>query len=128
MKKVLFVCIENACRSQMAEAFFNKYSKGARAYSAGSKPAAEIDPQTVEVMEEKGIGLRGKKPKGFNSIPTTRFDLVITMGCKDECPFVAANKRISWQIDDPKGKPIEKYRKIRDEIEERIKKLLEGKF
>jgi len=68
MKKILFICVENACRSQVAEAFFNKYSKDARAYSAGSKPAKEIDPKTVEVMKEKGIDLHGKKPSGFQPL------------------------------------------------------------
>ncbi len=119
MKKVLFVCVENACRSQMAEAFFNKHSKGARAYSAGSKPAAEIDPKTVEVMKEKGFDLAGKKPTGFNPHLSKTFDIIVTMGCKDSCPIVPKGTTIDWEIENPKGKPMEKYREVQGIIEKK---------
>jgi arsenate reductase len=124
MRKVLFVCIENACRSQMAEAFFNKYAKNARAYSAGSAPAKIIDPRTVEVMKEKGIDIANKKPTSFDSLLSENFDFIITMGCKDACPIAPKEKTISWDIEDPKGHPIQQYRDIRDLIEIKIKKLI----
>ncbi|HIH18537.1 TPA: arsenate reductase ArsC [Candidatus Micrarchaeota archaeon] len=126
MKKILFICVENACRSQVAEAFFNKYSKDARAYSAGSKPAKEIDPKTVEVMKEKGIDLHGKKPSGFQPLQSKAFDIIITMGCKDSCPITPKEKTIDWRIENPKGRPIEKYREIRDEIERKVSQLIEN--
>ena len=124
VKQVLFVCIENACRSQMAEAFFNKYAKGSRAYSAGSKPAAEIDPATVEVMKENGIDLSGKKPSGFQPHMSKKFDIIVTMGCKGSCPITPKEKTIDWEIENPRGKPIEKYREVRDDIERRVMKLI----
>ncbi|MCE8424371.1 MAG: arsenate reductase ArsC [Candidatus Methanoperedens sp.] len=124
MRKVLFVCIENACRSQMAEAFFNKYAKGAIAYSAGSAPAKIIDPKTVEVMKEKGIDLANKKPASFNSLLGESFDSMITMGCKDICPIASKEKTIKWDIEDPKGHSVQKYREIRDIIENKVKELV----
>ncbi len=124
MRKVLFVCVENACRSQMAEAFFNKYAKNARAYSAGSAPAKIIDPRTVEVMKEKGIDLANKKPTSFDSLLSENFDFMITMGCKDTCPITPKEKTIKWDIEDPKGHPIQKYRDVRNLIETKIKKLI----
>lgn len=123
MKKVLFVCIENACRSQMAEAFFNKYAKGARAYSAGSKPAKEIDPKTVEVMKEKGMDLAGKAPTGFQPHLSRGFDIIVTMGCKDSCPITPKEKTIDWEIENPKGKPVEKYREVQGIIERKVAEL-----
>ncbi len=125
MKSALFVCIENTCRSQMAEGFFNKYAKSARAYSAGSRPAKEIDPTTVEVMKEEGIDLSGKKPKGIGKFAKQKFDVVVTMGCGDECPFVPGKRKIEWDIKNPKGRPREFYRKIRGEIEVKVQTLLE---
>lgn len=124
MRKVLFVCIENACRSQMAEAFFNYYAKNAIAYSAGSAPAKIIDPRTVEVMREKGIDLANKEPANFDSLPIENFDFMITMGCKDVCPITPKEKTIKWDIEDPKGHSLQKYRDIRDLIETKIKKLM----
>lgn len=110
MRKVLFVCIENACRSQMTEAFFNKYAKNAKAYSAGSAPAKIIDPITVEVMREIGRDIANKKPTSFDLLLSENFDFMITMGCKDTCPITSKEKTINWNIEYPKGKPIEKYR------------------
>ncbi len=121
--RVLFVCIHNACRSQMSEALFNRMANG-QAFSAGSEPAAQIDPKTVEVMKEAGIDLSGKVPHSTEYYRGQKFDYVITMGCGDACPFVAAKHRIDWQIPDPKGKPIEEYRKVRDMIGAKIKGLM----
>ena len=124
MRKVLFVCIENTCRSQMAEAFFNKYAKNSIAYSAGSAPAKIIDPRTVDVMREKDIDIANKKPTSFDSLLSENFDYMITMGCKDTCPITPKDKTIKWDIDDPKGHSVQKYREIRDVIENKVKKLI----
>jgi protein-tyrosine-phosphatase len=124
MRKVLFVCIENACRSQMAEAFFNKNAKNLIAYSAGSAPAKIIDPRTVEVMREKDIDIANKKPTSFDSLLSENFDSMITMGCKDTCPITPKDKTIKWDIEDPKGHSVKKYREIRDVIENKVKKLI----
>jgi len=108
----------------MAEAFFNKYAKNAKAYSAGSSPAKIIDPRTVEVMKEKGIDLTNKKPTSFDSLLSENFDFMITMGCKDTCPITPKEKTIKWDIEDPKGHSVQKYRDIRDLIENKVKKLI----
>jgi len=128
MKKVLFVCVGNASRSQMAEAFANHYGRGKIiASSAGTNPATEIDPNAVEVMKEKGIDISGRKPKpiDFNEVSTA--DVIVTMGCGAEgfCPATFLERVRDWNLDDPKGKPIEFVRKIRNEIEEKVKALIE---
>jgi protein-tyrosine-phosphatase len=126
MKKILFVCIENACRSQMAEAFARLHGQGKVAvFSAGSQPASEINPLAVEVMREKGIDISGKKPKSFSDLTEKNFDVVVEMGCEDACPFVPAGERVEWDIPDPKGQPLDGFRNVRDEIETKVKKLLE---
>ena len=127
MKTVLFVCVGNAGRSQMAEAFFNQAAGGkARAVSAGTKPASGVDPRTVEVMREVGIDISGNKPKALTMEMLEQADRVITMGCGVEgvCPasFVQTE---DWQLEDPKGKPIEEVRRIRDEIRARVLRLLQ---
>jgi protein-tyrosine-phosphatase len=128
MKKVLFVCVGNASRSQMAEAFANHYGRGKIiTSSAGTNPATEIDPNAVEVMKEKGIDISGRKPKpiDFNEVSTA--DVIVTMGCGAEgfCPATFLERVRDWNLDDPKGKPVEFVRKIRDEIEEKVKALIE---
>lgn len=125
IKKVLFVCVENARRSQMAEAFFNKLARGqAVAFSAGDRPASKVDPKAVEVMEEIGIYMTEQRPKSLTMKTVEEADFVITMGCgADVCPIVP--KRVEeWKIEDPAGKSIEKFRKVRDEIKERVEKLV----
>ncbi len=109
----------------MAEAFFNKYAKNATAYSAGSAPAENIDPKTVEVMRENGIDLANKKTTSFDSLPVGNFDFILTMGCRDACPITPKEKTIKWDFEDPKGHPIQKYRDVRDLIETKIKRLVE---
>ena len=117
MKTVLFVCVENSCRSQMAEGIVRHFGKGIlEAYSAGSKPSGIINPGALEVMREFGIDISKQKSKGFSDLPIKIFDYVITLGCKDICPFVPADKHIEWEIDDPKGKDLDFFRKVRDEI------------
>jgi protein-tyrosine-phosphatase len=127
VKTVIFVCVGNAGRSQMAEAFFNQAAGGkARALSAGTKPASAVDPRTIEVMREVGIDISRNKPKAPTMEMLEQADRVITMGCGVEgvCPasFVETE---DWQLEDPKGKSIEDVRRIRDEIRAKVLKLLE---
>jgi len=127
MKRILFVCVENAGRSQMAEAFANKYGKDKFVVSsAGNKPADRVNPVVVEAMKEKGIDISNNKPKLLTFPMTQDADLVVTMGCNDQgiCPGPFFKPTIDWQLEDPKGKPIEKVREIRDDIERHVKKLI----
>ena len=126
MKRVLFVCVENAGRSQMAEAFANHYGKGKLiAQSAGIMIADQVNPLVVEVMKEKGIDISKNKPKLLTMEMTQQTDQVITMGCSAEqvCPAPLLKNVIDWKLEDPKDKPIEEVRKIRDEIEQKVLKL-----
>jgi len=122
---VLFICVHNAGRSQMAEAFFNKLSEGRhRGISAGSNPSAQVNPVAVEAMIEIGIDISGKRPKKLDKEMVLQADLAITMGCgEDACPVVP-NELRDWELEDPHGKPIEEVRVIRDEIRKRISALI----
>ncbi len=127
MKTVLFVCVGNSGRSQMAEGFFNHLANGkARAISAGTKPASAVDPKTIEVMREVGIDISAARPKALIMEMLDQASRVVTMGCGAEgvCPtsFVETE---DWQLEDPKGKPIEDVRRIRDQIKTRVLRLLE---
>ncbi len=125
-KKILFVCVENAGRSQMAQGFAETFGKGkVEVYSAGSRPASQINPLAIEVMKEKSIDLSGRLPKGLNDLPPVEMDYLITMGCEETCPAVPTKTIIEWQIPDPKGKPIDEVRRIRDVLEAKVKTLLE---
>lgn len=127
MKKVLFVCVENAGRSQMAEAFAKHYGKGKiEAQSAGTMPSKEVNPIVVQVMREKGIDIFANKPKLINNQMVQEADIIV-MGCEAGgfCPAPLLGKVVDWKIEDPKGKPIEKVRQIGDEIERKVKKLME---
>lgn len=126
MKKILFVCVENAGRSQMAEAFANHYGKGkVVASSAGVMLGERVNPVVVEAMKEKGIDISMNKPKLLTTKMAEEADQIITMGCSVEkfCPAPLLKNVIDWGLEDPKGKPIEKVRQIRDEIEKRVLKL-----
>jgi arsenate reductase len=124
--KILFVCVENAGRSQMAEGFAKALGRElVEAYSAGSSPASQINPLVVEAMKERGIDLSSKKPKGLNDLPPVGMDYLVTMGCEETCPAIPAKKIVEWEIPDPKGKPIDEIRKIRDTVEAKVKTLLE---
>ncbi len=128
MKKILFVCVENAGRSQIAEAFANRYGKGKFIVSsAGNKPADKINPIVVEVLKEKGIDISMNKPKLLTFQMAQDSDLVVTMGCNDQgiCPGPFFKPTIDWKLEDPKGKPIEKVREIRDDIDNRVQRLIE---
>ena len=127
MKTVLFVCVGNSGRSQMAEAFFNQLANGkARAISAGTNPAANVEPTVVKVIKELGIDISGNKPKPLTPEMIDQANLVITMGCGAEaaCPASWVETR-DWGLEDPKDKPIEKVRQIRDEIKARVINLLQ---
>jgi arsenate reductase (thioredoxin) len=127
MKKVLFVCVENAGRSQMAEAFANILGKDKLvAASAGIKLAAQVNPVVVESMREKDIDISQAKPKLLTIKMANEADLVVTMGCgaADLCPGPFFKENVDWELEDPKGKSIEKVREIRDEIERRVKQLI----
>jgi arsenate reductase len=127
VKKVLFVCVENAGRSQMAEAFAKKYGANkVLAFSAGNKPADKVNPVVVEAMKEKGIDISTNMPKLITAKMAQEQDLIVTMGCNDQgvCPGPFFKPTIDWKLEDPKGKPIEKVREIRDDIELRVRNLI----
>ncbi|MEM2139577.1 arsenate reductase ArsC [Nitrososphaera sp.] len=129
MKTILFVCVENAGRSQMAEGFFNKYApKGFRAVSAGTKPASQINPLAVQAMKEAGVDISSQKSKIITDEMIRNSEKAVNMGCMDkaECPLLFLNNPVDWGIEDPKGKPIEKVREIRDDIERRVKELVKN--
>jgi len=127
MTKIVFVCVENAGRSQMAEAFANHYGRGKLvATSGGVMLADRVNPIVVEAMREKGFDISMNKPKLLTTEMAEGADKIITMGCSVEkiCPAPLLKNVIDWDLEDPKGKPIEKVREIRDEIEKRVVKLI----
>jgi protein-tyrosine-phosphatase len=125
-KRVLFVCVENSNRSQMAEAFARIHGGGrVEPYSAGSRPSGRVNPRAVEFMREIGYDLTRHQSKGLAGLPAGAFDVVVGMGCGDEgCPLVPAGRREEWGIPDPKEMPPEQFRAVRDQIEARVKHLL----
>jgi protein-tyrosine-phosphatase len=124
--KIAFICLENARRSQIAQAFAENLGQGkVEVYSAGSRPASQVDPLIIEVMKEKGIDLSSRHPKGLNDLPPGEMDYLITMGCEETCPAILSKRVIEWDIPDPKGKPVDVYRKVRDFIEKKVKALLQ---
>ena len=126
MSHVLFVCIQNAGRSQIAQALFERAAAGRHeARSAGSRPAAAVHPEVVEVMAEAGVDLSGKVPHELDMDDMRWADLVVTMGCGDECPYVPGKRYLDWELPDPAGKGIEAVRPIRDEIDRRVRDLVQ---
>jgi arsenate reductase len=129
VKTILFVCVHNSGRSQMAEAFFNNLAQGkARALSAGTQPSDQVNPVVVEAMKEVGIDISGNKPKAFTMEMFEKADKMITMGCGAEAQGICPASFIEtedWILEDPKGKSLEQVRAIRDEIESRVKNLIE---
>lgn len=122
---VLFVCVHNAGRSQMAAGFLRQLAGGAvEVLSAGSEPADSVNPVAVEAMAEKGIDIAGAKPALLSESSVIRADVVVTMGCGDACPFFPGRRYEDWELEDPAGKPIERVRPIRDDIEARVRRLL----
>lgn len=125
MKRVLFVCVENACRSQMAEAFAQRLGAGrVEACSAGSRPAGSVNPRAITFMAERGYDLNGNASKPLSAFEGQSFDAVVTMGCGDACPWLPAARRVDWDLPDPKVLPDEGFRAVRDEIERRARQLL----
>ena len=124
--KVVFACVANAGRSQIAAAYFNKLADPKRAYaiSAGTRPAGAIHPEVVTAMREAGLDLSRAKPQYFSSDLCKDAHIVITMGCGDECPLVPGVERDDWAIDDPKEQPIERVRQIRDQIKKCVSNLI----
>jgi len=128
-KRFLFVCVENSCRSQMAEAFARIYGgEGVEAYSAGSRPSGVVNPKAIESMREIGYDLATHESKSLDDLPDVEWDFVATMGCGDECPFVRAKRREDWQIPDPKEMNAADFRQVRDEIGEKVRSLLTLSF
>jgi arsenate reductase len=123
---VLFVCVENAGRSQMAEGFFREYApKGVMTLSAGTKPSGDINPFAIEVMKEVGIDISNQKSKDLTEDMMRNSTKIVNMGCMDKsfCPTLFIPNVIDWGIEDPKGKPIEKVREIRDDIDAKVRRL-----
>ena len=126
MANVLFVCLHNAGRSQMSEALFSSAAEGRHeARSAGTTPGDAVHPEVVEVMRELDIDLAGRVPRKLEHEDAEWADVVVTMGCGDECPYIPGRRYLDWDLEDPKGRPIEEVRATRDEIERRIAALLE---
>jgi len=122
---VLFVCVRNAGRSQMAAALLERIAgDGVRVLSAGTRPADDIHPNVVAAMREAGIDLSAARPRRLEDGAVREADVVITMGCGDECPFYPGKRYEDWDLPDPAGRPVEEVRAIRDEIERRVRDLL----
>lgn len=126
MSRVLFVCLQNAGRSQISRALFEQAVDDGRhqARSAGTTPAAEVHPEVVEAMAEVGIDLSAERPTELTHDLAEWADVVVTMGCGDACPYIPGKRYVEWQLEDPAGQPVDRVRRIRDEIEKRIEGLL----
>ena len=126
VKKILFVCVENSNRSQMAEAFARIHGGDEiEPYSAGSKPSGKINPKAIASMNEMDYDLTRHNSKSLNDIPDLIYDAVVTMGCGDACPWIAADLREDWEIPDPRDMNEDDFRRVRNLIEEKVKNLLE---
>jgi len=126
MDRVIFACVHNAGRSQMAAAFFNQMAEPTRAVamSAGTNPGEHVHPVVVDVMREVGLEVGGNRPQRLTGELAQTASLLITMGCGDECPFVPGLEKDDWPLDDPKGRPLEEVRRIRDEVRQRVHALV----
>jgi arsenate reductase (thioredoxin) len=124
--RIVFLCVENSNRSQMAEAFGHMYApSGVEIYSAGSAPSGKVNPKAVEAMKELGYDMSSHRSKGLDALPDAVLDVAVTMGCGDNCPNLRAKKRIDWQIPDPKLLSPDDYRQVRDLIGRLVQALLE---
>jgi len=123
--RIIFVCVENSNRSQMAEAFARVHGGDqVEAFSSGSRPSGRVNPKAVDAMRQLGYDLTTHHSKGLEEFNGKEFDAAVTMGCGDECPLVLAKQRVDWQIRDPKELPPEKFNEVRDLIERKVKELL----
>jgi arsenate reductase (thioredoxin) len=126
LPRMLFVCVQNSCRSQMAEGFARVLGGGSvEAHSAGSFPSGQVHPRAVRFMAEKGVDLGGQASKGLDDLPAgVTWDWIVTMGCGDACPHLPARNRLDWDLEDPTRLPDDGFRRIRDAIEERVRDLI----
>jgi arsenate reductase len=126
MATALFVCLHNAGRSQMSAALFERAAGGRhRALSAGTTPGDRVHPEVVEVMSELGIDLSDRRPRKLTSELAEQADVVVTMGCGDECPYIPGKRYLDWDLEDPKGRPLDEVRATREEIAGRVRALVE---
>lgn len=126
-KLLVFVCVENSNRSQMAEAFARIHGGDkVEAFSAGSRPSGKVPPKAIEAMKEVGYDLTKHRSKGLEELADLEFEAAVTMGCGDQCPFIIAKMREDWQIPDPNEMPPEHFREVRDLIERKVKGLLQA--
>lgn len=125
MANVLFVCLQNAGRSQMSQALFERAAGGRhRARSAGTAPAERVHPEVVEAMAELGIDVSGRVPRRLTDADAAWADVVVTMGCGDACPYVPGRRYMDWELADPRGRPVDEVRATRDDIARRVQALL----
>jgi arsenate reductase len=121
LPRVLFVCVQNAGRSQLAQALYEQ--RGGEARSAGSKPAEHVHPEVVEALREVGVDIGGRKPRGISREDVEWTELVVTMGCGDACPVLPGRRYVDWELPDPSEMSLDEVRKLRDEIEQRVSRL-----
>lgn len=126
MTRIIFACVGNSCRSQMAEAFCRDMGRDVECASAGSNPAAGVAPLAVAAMKEVGLDISAAKPKGFKDLADLRFDYLVTMGCEVVCPFLPGAKEVKWEIPDPHGRDVAEYRRVRDIIRRQVSELLDS--
>jgi arsenate reductase (thioredoxin) len=125
LPRVLFVCVENSNRSQMAEAFARMHGAGVvEPYSAGSRPSGAVNPRAIEAMKERGYDLTRHRSKSLQDVPQDPYAAVVTMGCGDACPWIPAARREDWDLPDPKNMPPDEFRSVRDDIERRVLALV----
>ena len=121
LPRVLFVCVQNAGRSQIAQSLYER--RGGEARSAGSDPGDRVHPEVVEALGEVGIDVSGRRPRGLSQEDVEWADLVVTMGCGDACPVLPGKRYVDWELPDPSGAPLDEVRALRDEIERRVSRL-----
>jgi arsenate reductase len=125
MARVLFVCLHNAGRSQMSEALFSRAAAGHHeARSAGTEPGERVHPEVVEAMEEIGLFVADRTPRKLSTADAEWADVVVTMGCGDKCPFIPGKRYLDWELEDPKGRPLDEVSRTREEIERRVVELI----
>jgi arsenate reductase len=125
MANALFVCLQNAGRSQMSQALFERAADGRhQARSAGTTPADRVHPEVVEVMRELGVDLAGRVPHGLTEEDARWADVVVTMGCGDKCPYIPGRRYVDWDLPDPAGRPVDEVRATRDGIDRRVHELI----
>jgi protein-tyrosine-phosphatase len=126
LTRILFACVGNSCRSQMAEAFCRDMGRDVECASVGSAPASRVQPDTIAAMKEVGIDISAARPKGFDGLSAVRWDYLVTMGCEVDCPFLPGAKVVPWQIPDPYGRGIDEYRRVRNLIHRQVRDLLDS--